>query len=341
MKAAIFHKKHDIRIEEAKRRPPEPDEVVIKVEACGVCGTDIHIYEGAEGSAKTSPPIILGHEFSGVVCETGSKVKSVKVGDRVCVDPNDMCGECYYCRIGKGHFCEGMENIGVTINGGFAEYCTVHEKQVYNIGSKLSFQEGAMAEPVACCLHGMDLTGVKAGDNVMIIGGGTIGLIMLQLARLSGASRLVLIEPVPEKREMALKLGADLVVDPFGQNVEEVFAKNSIKHIDAAVECVGRKSTMTDAIKYVSRGGTVMMFGLTDPACEIPLMPFDVFKREITIKASFINPYTQERAVSLLESGRLNVRDLISDKVPLSEINKVFENSEYRKRGKVIIVPGL
>lgn len=339
MKAAVFHNRHDIRLEEVGKRSPEPDEVVIKVEACGVCGTDVHIYEGAEGSAKVSPPIILGHELSGVVCEAGSAVKSVKVGDRVCVDPNGICGECCYCRTGRGHFCEGMDITGVTMNGGFAEYCTVREKQVYNIGGKLSFQEGAMAEPVACCLHGMDLTGVKTGDTVMIIGGGSIGLIMLQLARLSGASRLVLVEPVPEKREMALKLGADLVIDPFGESVEEVLDGNAIRHIDAAIECVGLKSTVMSAIKYVGRGGTVMMFGLTDPACEIPLLPFDVFKREITIKASFINPYTQERAVSLLESGRINVRELISDEVPLSEINKVFENEAYRKRGKVVIRP--
>jgi 2-desacetyl-2-hydroxyethyl bacteriochlorophyllide A dehydrogenase len=339
MRAAVYQGKRDLRVENVERRHPGPGEVEIKVEACGVCGTDLHIYEGAEGAAKCEPPTILGHEFSGTVCEVGAGVTSVKPGDRVCVDPNDMCGGCYYCRIGKAHFCENMIGIGTTVNGGFAEYCTVREKQVYKLGNSLSFEEGAMAEPIACCLHGMDLTGVKTGDTVMIIGGGTIGLIMLQLAKLSGASTLMVVEPVESKRQMALKLGADIVIDPMSQDVEAVCEANGIKSIDAVIECVGKKATMENAVKYASKGGTVMMFGLTDPACEIPLMPFDVFKREITIKASFINPYTQKRAVSLLESGKVNVKDLITDVVSLSDINKVFEDNSYRSRGKIIIKP--
>lgn len=339
MRAAVFHKKHDIKVEEIQIRLPSADEVVVKVEACGVCGTDIHIYEGAEGAAKTTPPTVLGHEFSGTVWQTGSDVKTVKVGDRVCIDPNDMCGTCYYCRIGKAHFCENMIGYGTTVNGGFAEYCTVREKQVYKIADSLSFEEAAMAEPVACCLHGMDLTGVKAGDTVMIIGGGTIGQIMLQLAKISGAATLILVEPVEAKRVLGREMGADILIDPLKQSIEDVLAAHSIKSVDAAIECVGLKKTMQDALKYVSRGGTVMMFGLTDPAAEIPLMPFEVFKREITIKASFINPYTQKRAVSLLESGRVNVKKLITDRVKLDDINKVFETDQYKGRGKVLIVP--
>lgn len=339
MKAAVFQGKKDLRVQEIAKRNPQPDEVSIRIQACGVCGTDLHIYEGAEGAAKCEPPTVLGHEFSGIVDEVGANVKSIKTGDRVCVDPNDICGSCYYCRIGKAHFCENMTGIGTTVDGGFAEFCTVREKQVYQIVDSLSFEEAAMAEPIACCLHGMDLTGVKAGDTVLLIGGGTIGLIMLQLAKLSGASTLIMVEPIQGKRDLALKLGADIAIDPFNQIVEETLSKYGVKHIDAAIECVGLKNTMTDAVKYAGKGGTVMMFGLTHPTCEIPLLPFDVFRREITIKASFINPYTQERAVSLLESGKINVRDLITDEVKLADINQVFEDNTYRSRGKVIINP--
>ncbi|HEY5584808.1 MAG TPA: zinc-dependent alcohol dehydrogenase family protein [Ruminiclostridium sp.] len=339
LKAAVFYEKHDLRVEEVQKRLPKADEVVIKIEACGVCGTDLHIYEGAEGAAACVPPTILGHEFSGTVYEVGADVKSFKTGDRVCVDPNDMCGSCYYCRIGKAHFCENMTGIGTTVDGGFSEFCTVREKQVYSIGERLSFEEGAMAEPIACCLHGMDLAGVKTGDTVLLLGGGTIGLIMLQLAKLSGASTLIVIEPVQAKRELAIKLGADITIDPFSENIEEVLSKHNVKYVDVAIECVGLKNTVMDAIKHVGKGGTVMMFGLTNPTCEIPLLPFDVFKREITLKASFINPYTQNRAVSLLESGKINVRDLITDKVKLADINKVFEDKNYRSRGKIIIEP--
>jgi len=339
LKAAVYHGKFDLRVEEVEKPLLKPDEVLIKVEACGVCGTDLHIYEGAEGAAACIPPTVLGHEFSGVVSEVGSSVKSLKPGDRVCVDPNDTCGMCYYCRIGKVHFCENMVGYGTTVNGAFAEYCAIREKQAYKIDDKLSFEEAAMAEPIACCLHGMDLTGVKTGDTVMIIGGGTIGLIMLQLAKLSGASTLIIVEPVGTKRDMAVKLGADITIDPLNQCIEEVLAAYSIKSIDATIECVGLKETMQNAIKYVSKGGTAMLFGLTNPACEIPLMPFDLFRREITIKASFINPCTQKRAVSILESGRIDVKSLITDQVKLDDINKVFEDNSYRKRGKGIVRP--
>lgn len=339
MKAAVFLGKHNLEVQEVKMPELKPDEVLIKVMACGVCGTDIHIYEGDEGAAKCVPPTILGHEFSGIVYEVGSGVKNFRPGDRVCVDPNDMCGGCYYCRNGKAHFCENMIGIGTTVNGGFAEFCAVREKQVYSIGDSLSFEAGAMAEPVACCIHGMDLTGVKTGDTVMIIGGGTIGLIMLQLAKLSGASTLILTEPVRAKRELALKLGADIVIDPMKQAIQEILDNNGIRHIDAVVECVGLKSTVLDALKYVGRGGTAMLFGLTAPNCEVPLRPFDVFKKEYSIKASFINPYTQKRAVSLLQSGKINIEALITDRIKLDDIQRVFRDGSFRSRGKVIIEP--
>jgi L-iditol 2-dehydrogenase len=339
MKAAVFHGKFDVKVEEVPKPELKPDEVLIKVEACGVCGTDLHIYEGAEGAAKTVPPTILGHEFSGTVCEVGSDVKSIKVGQRVCVDPNDMCGKCYYCRNGQAHFCENMIGYGTTVNGGFAEYCAVREKQVYVLPEHLSFEEGAMAEPVACCLHGLDLAGVKPGHTVMLFGGGPIGLIMLQLVKISGAARIILVEPIAEKRELGIKLGADIAIDPFNESIDSVLKSNSIENIDVTIECVGLKSTMLDAIKYTGRGGTAMLFGLTEPNCEIPLKPFDVFKREITIKASFINPYTQKRAVDLLSTYRIDVSSLISDVVSIDNINEVFETKKYRGRGKVVIKP--
>jgi L-iditol 2-dehydrogenase len=339
MKAAIFYGKNDIRVENAEARKPSENEVMIKIHACGVCGTDLHIYAGAEGAAECTPPTILGHEFSGVISETGRAVKELKAGDRVCIDPNDMCGRCYYCKTGKAHFCENMIGIGTTTDGGFAEYCTVNQKQVYKIGDQLPFDEGAMAEPIACCLHGIDLAGIKAGYTVMVIGGGTIGLIMLQLAKLSGAAVLILVEPVKEKRALALKLGADITIDPFKENIEETLLKYSVKNVDTTIECVGLKNTMADAIKYTGKGGTALLFGLTDPASQILVAPFDLFKREVTIKASFINPYTQQSAVSLLQSHKINVKDLITDRLPLDDIGEVFSNNAYRSRGKIIIKP--
>ena len=339
MKAAVFHGAKKLSVDEVQIKEPGRNEVQVQIMACGVCGTDLHIYSGAEGAAMCTPPTILGHEFSGVVTKVGHGVTAFQPGDRVCIDPNDMCGACYYCKTGSAHFCENMIGIGTTTDGGFAEYCTVNQKQVYKMGDEMSFEEGAMAEPLSCCLHGIDLSGIKAGDTVMVIGGGTIGQIMLQLARISGVSTLILVEPVKEKRELGLRLGADIAIDPLRENISEALTKQFISHINVTIECVGLKSTMLDAVKYAGKGGTAMLFGLTDPDCQIPLAPFDLFKREVSIKASFINPYTYSRAVSLLSSKKINVKDLITDTLPLSDIENVFTDSAYRRSGKIIIKP--
>ena len=339
MKAAVFYGKENIRVEEIEALKPKAGEVMVEIKACGVCGTDMHIYAGAEGAAKTTPPTVLGHELSGVVCEIGPGVNRVKVGDRVCVDPNDMCGECYYCREGKAHFCENMIGIGTTVNGGFAEFCTVHEKQVYVIPESLSFHEAAMAEPLACCLHGMDLTGIIPGQTVLIVGGGTVGLIMLQLAKISGAATLMLAEPIAAKRELALKLGADIVYNPLDEDVDEIMYRHGIKAIDAGIECVGAKGTMRYTIDHTGKGGIAMLFGLTSPDTQMDILPFNIFKNELTIKASFINPYTQGRAVALLGQGKIDVASLITDEVKLDNINDIFAAEKYKNRGKIIVKP--
>ena len=207
------------------------------------------------------------------------------------------------------------------------------------MADEMTFEEGAMAEPVSCCLHGIDLTGVKAGDTVMVIGGGTIGQIMLQLARIRGASTLILVEPVGAKRELALKLGANLVIDPSREDTDEVLRKNAVKNVNATIECVGLRNTMMDAVRYAGKGATAMLFGLTDPDCRIPLAPFDLFKREVTVKASFINPYTYQRAVDLLRAKRIDISSLITDRVALGDIETVFTDDRYRKSGKIIIQP--
>ena len=200
-----------MKVQESPVPKLEPDGVLVRVMACGICGTDVHIYEGDKGAADTTPPVILGHEFSGVVEAVGEKVSRVKAGDRVCIDPNSLCGACSYCRTGIGHFCENMVGIGTTVDGGFAEYCAVPESQVYRLAAGISFEEGAMAEPLACCLHGIDLCEIRPGSAVMVIGAGMIGLLMVQLAKLSGVRLVAVLEPVEEKRIMALKLGADLL----------------------------------------------------------------------------------------------------------------------------------
>lgn len=336
MKAAVYHGKQDIRVEEIPEKKIKENEVLIQIKYCGVCGTDMHIFNGDGGISAVTPPLIPGHEFSGIIARIGSSVTSVKVGDRVCGDPNDMCGACYFCKNGKPHFCLNNVGIGTTVDGGFAEYVVMREKQVYKIPEHLSFMEAAMAEPMSCCLHGLDLCEIKAGDTVLVMGGGPIGIIMLQLAKNAGASQVILSEPVLEKRELALKLGADKTINPLEEDVETVL-KASYANVDKVIECVGSLKTQADAIRIAGKGATIMLFGLTTPEESISVRPDDIFKKELKITSSFINPYTFERAVQVLGAGRIDVKSIITNIVPLDDIVAVFTNPELRRRGKAMI----
>lgn len=339
MKAAVFYGKRDLRVEEIEKPAPKAGEVLIKVTACGICGTDVHIFNGDEGAAATPRGTVLGHEFAGVIEAVGRDVKEFRIGDRVCVDPNKLCNDCYYCKNGLGHFCEHMIGIGTTVNGGFSEYCAVPASQAYRIGEKTTFEQAAMTEPVACCLHGIEMSDIVAGDAVLVIGGGMIGLLMLQLAKIKGAGTLILAEPVKEKRELAFRLGADLCYDPTAVNAKDYLKEHGIERVSSVIECVGRKETMAQAIELAGPKSTAMLFGLTAPDDEITVKPFTLFKKEITVRASFINPYTQKRALSLIDGGKIDVSSMVSEIIPLSELPAVLADGKRRAAGKIIVCP--
>ena len=339
MKAGVFYSKDNLRVEEIAKPIPQKGEVLIRVKACGICGTDVHIFKGDKGCFPTPMGTVLGHEFAGIVEEVGDDVKEIKAGDRVCVDPNKLCNECYYCKSGIGHFCESMTGIGTGINGGFAEYCVVPQSQVYKIADTTTYEMAAMTEPVACCVHVIDLCNIYCGDTVAVIGGGMIGMIMLQLAKNSGAGKLIMIEPVASKREMAKKLGADITIDPINQDVKSVLADNSIKRISTVIECVGKTVTIEQAIKIAGKNSTVMMFGLTAPNDTITVKPFEIFEKEIVLKSSFINPYTQKRALELIDSGNIDVSSIVYACEPLEKLPQILADNSLRANGKFIINP--
>ena len=339
MKSAVFYGKHDLRVEEHEMPKVGPKDVLIQVKACGVCGTDVHIYEGDKGAAEVTPPTILGHEFSGVIAEVGSEVTNYKAGDRVCSDPNCYCGACEPCRNGVVHYCEHMIGYGTTVNGGFAEYCAVNERQVYKLGDNTSFEQGAMTEPVACCLHGMDMCEIRPGHQVVVIGGGMIGLLMLQLSRLAGAAKVALLEPVESKREVGKKLGADICIDPIHEDVKARLKEEGMTWVNTVIECVGRPSTIEQAIDIAGNKAVVMMFGLTKPDETISVKPFEIFRKELVLKASYINPYTQKRALDLIDSGRLDVSSMVYEVADLDELADILSNPELRAKGKYIISP--
>ena len=337
MKAARFYEKGKLVIDEVPIKEPSDNEVVIRIKYCGICGTDVHIFEGEKGSAEVNPPVILGHEFSGDVDRVGKAVKRLKPGDRVSVDPNSYCGKCYFCANGKKHLCREMTGLGTALDGGFAEYITVPEDLVYLVEENVSYEAAAMTEPISCCLHGFDLTDIRMGDTVMIVGTGNIGLIMVQLAKHAGAAKIIAVEPNEKRRATALDLGADFGIDPLNDDTDAVLAANHIINIDKVIDCAGRTSTNEYSVKYAGKGATVMLFGLTGPDDEMKLKPFEVFQKELTIKGSFVNPNAFERAGRLLGAGVIKTDQIITDIVDLEDIQQVFETKQYAKNGKVLI----
>ena len=339
MKSAVFYEKHNLKVEESPIPVIGDNDVLVEVKACGVCGTDVHIYEGDEGAAPVTPPTILGHEFSGIVTKVGKNVVSCNVGDRVSIDPNCYCGTCDPCRNGVAHYCENMIGYGTTVNGGFAEYCAVNERQIYKLGKNTSFEQGAMAEPVACCLHGIDMCEIQPGHQVVVIGGGMIGLLMIQLAKLAGAAKVALLEPVQSKREIGRNIGADVCIDPLTEDVSEVLKENDMNWINTVIECVGRVETIEKAIEIAGNKAVVMMFGLTKPEEKITIKPFEIFQKELVLKSSYINPYTQKRALDLIDSGRLDVESMIYEVCGLEQLEDILSKPELRANGKYIISP--
>ena len=337
MRAIVFEGKHKFGLKDVPAPQPGEKEVLIKVDTCGVCGTDIHIYEG---TFPADFPVIIGHEFTGRVEEIGKGVKNFGVGDPVTVDPNTTCEQCEWCRKGQKHLCPDLVNLGLKVNGGFAEYARVKEAYVYHLPQDLDLESASFAEPLSCCLHGVDLAQIKSGDALVILGAGPIGLLMLQLAKISGAGKVVSVDPMGKRRNLAIQLGVDLALDPTTTNivnsVEEFFDGKA----DRVIECVGSSHTQEDSLFLVKPGGRVVWFGVANPKAEVRINPFNIYRNEITVLGSFVNPYTTERSIKLLSSGRIKVKNLITHRFRLDQLDeaiKTYLNDENRV--KIVMKP--
>lgn len=320
--------------------PLGPKEVLVNSKACGVCGTDVHIYHGEKGSADVTPPVVLGHEFAGVVVEVGSGVTSVKPGDHVAMDPNMYCGECMPCRMGKKQECEHLFALGVNVNGGFAEYAVCPEAQCFKVREDISFDEAAMAEPLACVVHGIDQAQIRPGQVVLVIGGGTIGLLMVQMARISGASTVILSEPVEMRRRIGMEVGADAVIDPIHedvpQRIREICGRNGA---DVVIECVGKPFAVEQAFAAAGFAATILLFSVPGVDATVPLPLFDVYKKELRIVGSMINPDTHQRAVNLINSGRLELKKLITHTFDLEHMDEAIQMQMSAESIKVVVHP--
>lgn len=334
MKAAVFYGVGDLRIESVPDPRPLPGHVVVRVAACGICGTDRHILHG---EFETSPPVILGHEFAGEVVAVANGVPELSRGQLVAIDPNITCGVCRPCRRGQIHMCQNLTAVGVNMDGGFAEMASVPYRQCYRLPEGVTTLRGAMVEPLACCVHGIDLAGIRAGDTVVVIGGGLIGQMLAQLARLRGAARLLLSDPVPARREMALALGVDGVIDPMR---DEPLALGGVleQGADVVIEAVGSAITTRQAIEWAAPGGSVLWFGVTPPGETVPVEPNLVFQKELTIRGARINPFTHARALALLASGQICVDPLVTRTITVDELPEVLGTPPGQDL-KIVVVP--
>ena len=336
MKVALFEKPRSLVITTKSLRRLNEGEVLVKVRACGVCGTDVHI---VEGESRSSPPVVLGHEYAGTVEDFAKGVKGVGAGQLVAIDPNISCGTCFYCRRGLVHLCSGLRALGVDIDGGMAEYSIVPVKQVYELPEHLSAEESAFIEPVSCAIHGIDRARIRVGDTVVILGGGAVGLLMLQLARTAGAARVIVVEPLANKRSIAEHLGADDVINPEEQDVESAIHDLTLVGADVVIECVGKTQTMQSAVEMARRGGTVEFFGVCPIGQTIPVEPNNIYYKELTVVGSYVNPFTFSRAIAVLKHGKVRIDGFQIDKFPLDGVHEALASLREGRTIKSIIQP--
>ncbi|MEM1771870.1 MAG: alcohol dehydrogenase catalytic domain-containing protein [Ignisphaera sp.] len=338
MKALVIRKPFDAAISEVEEPSAGTGEGVVGVRACGICGTDIHIFRGEESRVRY--PVVPGHEFSGVVIEVGRGVEGVAVGDSVAIDPNVACGRCYYCRIGARHFCEKWEGIGVTRSGGFAERVVVPAESIYRVPSAIPFERAALAEPLSCVLHGIDLLKpLKGGEKIAIFGAGPIGLTFLAILRRIVVADIAVFEVQPQRARKALELKADLVIDPARGDVSEVLKElTGGRGFNIVIDASGNIDAISRILKLdmVAPQAKILLFGVAPPGKTVEIEPHTIYRKEITVIGSYVNPYTMQRAIDFLK--KLDELDTIIDRVDLNETLEIIRGTSRRSYIKPVAI---
>jgi 2-desacetyl-2-hydroxyethyl bacteriochlorophyllide A dehydrogenase len=324
----------DISVRHVEVPEPGPDDLLVKVEACGICGTDRHLLHG---EFPSTPPVTLGHEFCGIVVRAGSAVHGFKPGTRITGDPNISCGRCPQCQAGRVNLCRNLRAIGIHRDGGFAEYVLVPQKQAFEIPLSLD-----LCEPLACCLHGIDSAGIVAGSSVVVLGGGVIGLLTVQLARLAGATTVILSTRQASKRRLAEEVGATATVNPAaGDAIEAISGPHGLVPggVDVVIECAGVAETVKQSTRLAKAGGTVVILGVLPQGEKVEIEPFDILFRELRVQGSFINPFVHRRAADLVASGAIEIDRLISRRVTLDAAPDIIANPALPGEVKVLVIP--
>ncbi|KAF9447138.1 GroES-like protein [Macrolepiota fuliginosa MF-IS2] len=339
MKALWYHSPKQFEIKEVPIPKVGDDEVLLKVSCCGVCGTDAHIHEG-EFIAKF--PLIPGHEAIGTIVETGKDVKGFAIGDRCVADVGITCDTCFYCRRGQSLLCENYRACGVSEDGGFAEYILYQQKKLYKI-KNLTDEEATLLEPAACAIHGLDKLSPPVGIEVLLLGAGPTGLILAQLLKKNGASRVVIAANKGIKMDIAKQLDAgDEYIELDRQNPDPQWQKlkdDNPYGFDVVVEATGVEKLANESINYVRRGGTLMIYGVYENNALVHWPPSKIFGDEIRIIGSFSQTFCFPRAVAYLDGGKVNVKGMVTDVFKLEDFGLALDKMKSRGALKIAIKP--
>lgn len=331
MRAVIVERPGQVRVDTLPDPAPQPDGVVVRVGACGVCGTDLHIVDGE--FPPTPYPITPGHEFAGEVVAVGSRVDTVTVGDRVAVDPSLFCGRCAYCRIGRGNLCANWGAIGDTVGGAFAEYVAVPAANCYRMPPGMDFRLGATVEPLSCAVHGLRRLAPRPGDTVLVVGAGTMGLLLVQLLVRSGAATVAVVDTNPGRLAIAVEVGATAT----GTTLAEV-AEAAPLGFDRVVDATGVPAVIEEALSVVARGGTFMVFGVAPGEARIALSPYRVYNDELTVVGSMAVLHSFGPALALLQSGAVHTGPLLGEAFPLGRFDAAVQAVRRGQSGRGVKV---
>jgi L-iditol 2-dehydrogenase len=345
MKALVLKEYGRFRFEEFPKPICKPDEVLVRVRACAICGSDVHGMDGSTG--RRVPPIVMGHEAAGVVEETGvdAEAAGYRPGDRVTFDSTVSCGQCPYCMQGDVNLCDDRKVLGVScaeyrLHGAFAEYVAVPARILYRLPDAVSFERAAMVEPLSVALHAVRRSGALPGEAAVVVGTGLIGLLVVQLLRNAGCSPIFAVDLAQSRLDLARRLGADVALRSDSVDVPAaVFAATGGRGAAVAFECVGVTPTVRTAVAVLRKGGALTLVGNVAPNVDLPLQ--SVVTRQLTLRGSCASAGEYPRCLELIASGQVDVDALLSAVAPLSEGDAWFQRLHAAEPGlmKVVLVP--
>jgi L-iditol 2-dehydrogenase len=335
LKAAHVYAPKDIRIEESPLPELGSNEVLVRVKVCGICHVDFELYEGIREIQRV--PVKIGHEAVGVVADVGKDVDTVKPGDRVAVDLLIRCGKCYFCLRGKGNLCINKGSFP----GAFSEYTKAPVENIFRIPAQTTFEEASLTEPLSCCLNGVEKLRTRKGEDVVVIGAGPMGLMSLQLARLSGA-RVIVSDLLDERLKLAKDLGANELVNPSKEDpVERVKELTEGRGAQGVMVAIGNLKAVEQGIGMTGKCGTVVLFGAIWPPSKLSIDPNIIHYNELMMTGAESRTLDQfSRALSMIANGLVDVKPLISHTLPLDRIKEGLEIASSKRGIKVLIKLG-